>query len=235
MTLKHVKPKPDLIEIRHDQLDLIVQGHRLLKQTMESGYVENLESFLKTVSPCTDTFVKPHVIGAFHKGVLIGLVVGSYLVKADVGFVSYAAVDSKWRQNKVYSNLRKTLISTFQYDADNQPDSRLSYVASEMIRNSLLFKSITSHDDMFVLPCDYEQPATQGLLSKQLEFLVQSISGKIPHNLNEILCILKEVYRGIYRIPDYESNITFKKLRASLLIYNLSALLTIKPGLIVKS
>ena len=62
MTLKHVKPKPDLIEIRHDQLDLIVQGHRLLKQTMESGYVENLESFLKTVSPYTDTFVKPHVI-----------------------------------------------------------------------------------------------------------------------------------------------------------------------------
>ena len=222
MTQKHVKPNPELTEIRHDQLELITQGHRLLSQTMESGYVENLESFLKTVSPNTDTLVKPHTIGAFHKGVLVGIVVGSYLVKADIGFVAYAGVDSTWRQNRVYSKLRKTMISMFQDDADNQPNASLSYVVSEMTRNSLLFKSITSHDDIFVVPCDYEQPITQGLSSKKLEVLVQSSYRNVPPQLDEILCIMKEVYRGIYRIQDHESHNTFKQLKRSLLTYNFS-------------
>ena len=219
---KTVRPKPDLIEIRPSQLVTITQGHRLLKQTMETGYVENLESFIKTVSPDTDTMVKPHTVGAFHNGILVGIVVGLYLVNANIGFVAYAGVDQKWRQNRVYSELRHTLISLFQNDAVHQPNACLSYVVSEMNRNSLLFKSFTTRDDIFVVPCDYEQPMTQGLMSKKMEFLMQSISGRIPPHLNEILCIIKEVFRGIYRIHDHESHIIFRQLKRSLLTYNLS-------------
>ena len=199
-------------EIGLGDRDLVLESHGLLRRSIGSGRVEDFDSFLDTLSPLTDPLIIPHVVAGLREGTVVGVAVGSYMVRSNVGFVAYAAVAEEWRRRGLYTELRNSLVSLLQTDAVDNRKAETSYVVSEMDRESFLLRRFVDSGGAFAVPCEYEQPAVQGLGSRALELVVQP---REPDRA-EALTIVREIFRGIYRIRHPESDPAFRRITDAL-------------------
>ena len=199
-------------EIGVEDRDIVLESHALLRRTMGDAKVEDLDSFLDTLSPSTDPLIIPHAVCGLREGTAVGVTVGAYMVRPNVGFVAYAAVDEEWRRRGLYTELRRRMVSMFQTDAVDNRKAEPSYVVSEMDRGSFLLRRFVDSGGAFVVPCEYEQPAVQGLGSCAMELVVQP---REPDRA-EALAIVREIFRGIYRIRHPESDPAFRRITDSL-------------------
>ena len=196
----------------HEDGDLVLESHGLLRRAMGAGRVEDFDSFLDTLSPSTDPLIIPHAVCGLREGTVVGVTVGAYMVRPNVGFVAYAAVEEEWRKLGLYTVLRSRLVFCFQVDAVVNREAKPSYVVSEMDRGSFLLRRFVDSGGAFVVPCEYEQPAVQGLGSRAMELVVQP---RAPDRA-EAMAMVRELFRGIYRIRDPESDPAFRRIADSL-------------------
>lgn len=199
-------------DIGLEDRDLVLESHTLLRRIMGDAKVEDLDSFLDTISPSTDPSIIPHAVCLLREGTVVGVTVGAYMVRPNVGFVAYAAVDEEWRRRGLYTELRSRMVSLFQTDAVDNRKAETPFVVSEMDKGSFLLRRFVDRGGAFVMPCEYEQPAVQGLGSRALELVVQP---RKP-NQAEALSIVRELFRGIYRIRDPEADQAFRRVADSL-------------------
>ena len=118
----------------------------------------------------------------------------------------------RWRRRGLYTELRSRMVSLFQTDAVDNRKAETPFVVSEMDKGSFLLRRFVDRGGAFVMPCEYEQPAVQGLGSRALELVVQP---REP-NQAEALSIVRELFRGIYRIRDPEADPAFRRVADSL-------------------
>ena len=212
-TEKH-KPSGLVVrEISASDTVSVLEGYSILREAMGTDAVEDEQSFRGTVSPATDPAVAPKLVAATLGRDMAGFIVGSYLRNLNIGLIAYSAVREAQRRLGIYTAMRRRLIELFNLEADG---GQVSYVMSELEEHSRLYGRYLGEWRAFVLPCAYWQPDAQGLKAKDLKLVLQPIARGGPPGDDEILDIVREVYKRVYRIVDVENHPTFRRIAASL-------------------
>ena len=185
----------------------VSEGYALLQEAMGAGRVEDIESFWGTVSPTTDDAVWPKLACATFQGDMVGVTIGAYLRNLNMGYIAYSAVRPLWRRRGIYAEMRVRLIDLF-----NGAD----FVISELEEGSRLFNRYLDEWNAIALPCDYEQPEAQGLISRPLKLVLQPLAIARPPDESESLAIVQELYERVYRIEDVTRNESFRRIAKSL-------------------
>ena len=185
----------------------VTEGYALLRETMGAGRVEDIKSFRGTISPATDDAVCPKLVCATFQGDMVGITIGAYLRNLNMGYIAYSAVGPMFRRRGIYAEMRARLIDLFD-GAD--------FVISELEEGSRLFNRYLAEWNAITLPCDYEQPEAQGLISLPLRLVLQPLARTMPPDEPESLAIARELYERIYRITDVTGNESFRRVTASL-------------------
>ncbi|MCH7786671.1 MAG: hypothetical protein IIC22_04080, partial [Chloroflexi bacterium] len=149
----------------------VSEGYALLREAMGAGRVEDIESFRGTVSPATDDAVCPKLVCATFQGDMVGVTIGAYLSNLNMGYIAYSAVRSMFRRRGIYAEMRARLIDLF-----NGAD----FVISELEEGSRLFNRYLAEWNAIALPCDYEQPEAQGLISLRFKLVLQPLARTVP-------------------------------------------------------
>ena len=203
----------------------ILEVYDLLQQELGDGGLEDIESFLGTVSPSTDLYAVPVVIGARQAEELVGAVVGTYLKNLNIGMVLYSAVRKSLRRRGIYSTLRASLVEdinalALQYHRprDGQDEGRpgIDYLVSELDSDSWLREEYVRRWGAFVADCDYLQPQAQGLEAKPMDLLLQPIGVHSQPSRTELVAIIREIYQRVYRLADPDRNAEFLRVVQSL-------------------
>ena len=185
----------------------VSESYALLQEAMEAGCVEDFESFRGTISPATDDAVCPKLVCATFQGDMVGITIGAYLRNLNMGYIAYSAVRPIFRRQGIYSEMRARLIGLFD---------KSDFVISELEEGSRLFQRYLDEWNAFALPCDYEQPEAQGLISRRLKLVLQPVVRTLPPGESESLAIVRELYERIYRIQDVSQNESFRRIAESL-------------------
>ncbi len=185
----------------------VSEGYALLQEAMGAGRVEDIESFRGTISAATDDAVCPKLVCATFQGDMVGITIGAYLRNLNMGYIAYSAVRPTFRRQGIYSEMRARLIDLFD---------KSDFVISELEEGSLLFRRYLGEWNAIAIPCDYEQPEAQGLISLRLKLVLQLVARTLPPAESESLAIVRELYERIYRIPDVSQNESFRRIAESL-------------------
>ena len=202
-----------VLEISASDTVSVLEGYSILREAMGADSVEDQQSFWGTVSPATDPAVAPKLVAATLGRDMAGFIVGSYLRNLNIGLIAYSAVREAHRRLGIYTAMRSRLIELFNLEANG---GQVSYVMSELEEHSRLYDRYVGEWRAFVLPCAYRQPDAQGLKAKDLKLVLQPIARGDPPGDDEILEIVSEVYKRVYRIVDVENHTTFRRIAASL-------------------
>ena len=210
-----------LLEIDERDTPRILEAHRLLTEVMGIGAVEDVSSFLGTVSSSTDDKVVPRLVCAVHRERLHGVVVGAYLKDLNMGMILYSAVREAFRGRGLYSGLRGRLIALLNkaagcYDGRTGGSRRgcrkIDYLISEVELTGWLAQTYVRRWGAFVAACDYEQPAVQGLKPRKLALVLQPIAKRVRPTSAEIASIVREIYERVYRVPEVLRNAEFRRV-----------------------
>ena len=212
-------------EVARDDVARVLEAYALLRDVLGPGVVEDRDSFLRSVSPETDEAVVPRLVCAIHESRVRGVALGAYLRNLNMGMILYGAVAEGVRRRGTYMMLRSELVSALNRVAragrpngleSGTTDSEVEYVISEVDQDSRLFRKYVGEWGGFVAPCDYEQPATQGLLPRRLKLVLQPIARRTPPSGDELVSIVREIYRRIYRLPDVGPDTQFRRIVESI-------------------
>ena len=191
--------------------------HRLLQSTLAPGLVEDLSSFIDTVSSATDSPAAPQLVCVMEDSLVQGALVGSYLKKINVGMVLYGAVNEALRGQGLYTSMRRHLIDAFNNESARSGTHRsVDYVVSEQQPGSWLLSLYVNRLACHIAPCDYQQPQVQGLRQKSLHLVFQPIRAKGPPNIDFVAEVVREIYQHIYKITEPSHNETFRRIVQSL-------------------
>ena len=189
--------------------DGVLDAHRLLREALGDGNVEDVRSFMATVSPAPDGALAPRMLSATHGGRMQGVVVGAYLRRVNVGMMLYSAVRKPFRGRGAYTYMRALLVDWLAKQAPPQgPD----YVISELDASGRLGRKYIREWGAFVARCEYEVPAVQGLAPRRLDLLIQPMARRSPPTGPELAAIVRGVYEGVYRLEDAERSAIFQRV-----------------------
>ena len=229
-------------EVRETEDTLILEGYALLQEAIGVESVEDLGSFLKTVSLATDEAAIPKMVCATSAEDMVGFIVGTYLSNLGMGFIAYSAVREQWRGRGMYTDMRHRIVDLFDQEigrarsgtrpgptptheiratearglANGAHVERVLYVISELNEDGPLYRTYLRKWGAIVAPCAYEQPGVQGLQSKELKLVLQPVRRRTAPGHDETLAIVREVYERIYRVQDVTANASFRRIAASL-------------------
>ena len=130
-----------------------------------------------------------------------------------MGFICYGAVEKKWRNNGIYSVMRRLMKNLFAEEAGSD---KLEFIISEMSKSSMLYANYVTRNTAFKAPCYYEQPGVQGLQAKPMKLIIQPVSRREPPRKGELIKIINVIYNRIYRVTNVSDNISFKRIAKSL-------------------
>ena len=202
-------------EVPESDRSAILLGHALLQREMGAGEVEHLAEFMKTVSSVNSPKAVPKIVCAIVGREVVGFNVGVYLRGPEVGFIAYSAVERGWRRNGVYTAMRERLVATMKRQVCEN-GTQLRYVVTELDESSLLLGRYLNKLNAFVAPCEYEQPAVQGLRSRCLKLVLQPVGRAEPPGAEELVAIVREIFERVYRVVDVSNDPTFRGIVASM-------------------
>ena len=184
--------------------------HAFLTDQMGRGLVEDLGSFVKSLSPDTDPAVVPAAVTARQGDAIVGAIVGAYLPEVNVGMVLYSAVSGPARGHGVYTSMRRRLVDALSRRAGTFAEGRngrregpatLSYMVSEVERGTRLHRAYGERWGAFEVRCDYVQPPVQGLEARELTLMFQPLGRNGPPDRKEVVSVVREIYGRVYRMP----------------------------------
>ena len=196
--------------------DRVLEVHSLLVSSFTPGLVEEWESFLQSVSRAAHPGAAPTVVVALHGAAVVGAVVGAYLSGVNAGMVLYSAVERRARNRGLYGAMRARLVEALAADARNAGRPGVDYVVSEVEEDSLLHRRYVSEWRAYTAPCDYWQPEAQGLSARPLKLVLQPVLAERPPTPREIVLIVREIYRSVYRLPRPEEDQSYRRVILSL-------------------
>ena len=203
----------ELCQLTEKDEGRILEGYTLLRDAMGEHLVEDVESFRETVSTATDSAVVPKIVCALYRDEMIGIAIASYLRNLSMGFMCYGAVATEWRRQGIYSDVRGRLIDLLSQETNGDG---LQFVISELDGDSRLFRKYLHRWNALVLPCDYEQPAAQGLQITPLKLVAQPVDRRTSPDEEEVITIVNEIYGRIYRISNVAENDSYRRIVASM-------------------
>ena len=180
--------------------------HALFEETLGNDAVEDLDSFRLTVSPTTNPALAPKLVTAHEGGRLIGAMLGVSLRRVNGGMILYAGVREPFRQQGLYTEMRRSLLSELAAESP----TGLAFVLSEVDDGSWLLRKYLDEWGAFIAPLDYVQPDVQGLSRRRLHLVVVP---QVPSNAEiiEILpIIVRELFTSVYRITEPEDDPDFR-------------------------
>lgn len=186
--------------------------HALFVETLGRDAVEDLDSFRLTVAPHTNPVVVPKLVTTYDRGLLVGAMLGVYLRRVNGSMILYAGVRAPFRRQRLYADMRNSLLS--ELAAESQ--TGLGFVLSEVECDSWLRRKYLDEWGAFVAPLDYLQPAVQGLSRRRLELVV------VPHTMSRreiseaLHAIVREVFAAVYRISEPENDPDFQHVVESI-------------------
>ena len=202
-------------EVHHAQTRRVAEVHALLQEALGLGCVEDKSSFGATVSLATDNAVVPKIVCCSYRGQVIGVVVGAYLRNVRAGMVMYSGVTESFRGRGIYTDLRARLTALLSQQACLH-SAEMRYVVSELDESNRLFGAYVGRWGAFVAPCEYEQPAAQGLVRKKLKLVLQPYANPDPPSIREIAGLVREIYERVYRLTDVPQRADFVRMVESL-------------------
>ncbi len=185
----------------------------MLQEAIGADCVEDTGSFFETVSTSRDDAVVPVLLVAHLRTRLAGAIAGVYLRNLNVGMVLYAGVPAEFRRQGVYAALRSTLMTSLQTAAGGRA---LDSVITELEPAHHLFEMYVERLDAFVAPIQYEQPPVQGLRRRQLSLVIQPLNKRTPSSNDELRNMVREIYRGVYRLPNAGKSSEFLRVVESM-------------------
>ena len=203
----------------------VLEAYSLLQEVLGTENVEDIDSFWGTVSSSTDDAVVPRLVCAVYGRRIQGVTVGAYLRNLNMGMVLYSAVREAVRGRGIYATLRARLLALLNSQAGHRRDeafrsirnhSEMEYLITELEDGSRLLDTYQQRWGAFVAPCQYEQPAAQGLPARKLSLLLQPMARKTPPTRDETAIIVREIYEQVYRLPDVGHNPHFRRIVESL-------------------
>lgn len=216
-----------LCEIAETDIARILEGYALLQQALGCDAVEDLDSFLGTVSSSTNAAVVPKLVCATRNDGIVGIIVGQYLRNLNIGLIAYSGVRAAWRRRDIYTAMRREIIDLFNREAargvSQKHSRRVDYVLSELDEDGWLYQTYLDAWNGIALPCDYEQPSAQGLESKPLRLVLQPVGQRKPPTHSRIAAIVRELYERVYRIEDVDTNSSYRRIVASLSSFSIRA------------
>ena len=186
-------------------------AHALLREEMEFGDIEDLDSFVQSVSSAADSHVVPFLLRVRDRHATQGVVLAAYLTELNMGMMLYSAVRKSLRERGVYSQMRAFAIQHLNWQAGQLNGCRASvpglpgqigFLMSEWDDSRPYFRRFLARWGSYVAPCDYRQPPVQGLVARPFRLVFQSIGRQAPPSPEELAEIVLEIYGHIYRIPD---------------------------------
>ena len=209
-----------LCEVAETDIARILEGYALLQQALGCDAVEDLDSFLGTVSSSTDAAVAPKIVRATRDDEIVGVIIGQYLRNLNMGFIAYSGVRVAWRRRGIYAAMRREIIDLFNWEAAREVSQKHSrsvdYVLSELDEDGWLYQTYLDVWNGIALTCDYEQPGAQGLQAKPLRLMLQPVGQQKPPTHSQIAAIVRELYERVYRIEDVDTNPAYRRIITSL-------------------
>ena len=216
-------PGLQLFELGQNDMPRVLEAYALLCDVMGADRVEDIDAFLRTVSTSTDDAVVPRLVCAAFDDRIQGVVVGAYLSNLAMGMILYSSVRAPFRRRGVYSLLRSRLIALLNSTATRgkvaESDERgiqMQYLISELEPDSELSKTYLRRWGAYVAPCEYEQPAAQGLPPRKMDLVFQPIAAHSPPNRDQVAVALREIYQRVYRMGEVGRNVQFRRVVESL-------------------
>ena len=185
--------------------------HRLLKDEMAPGLVEDLPSLIQTLSPSVCGAAVPLLVCASDGPALRGAMIGSYLTAVNVGMILYGAVARASRGQGIYRGMRNRLTSGFGSEASRYGGA-VDYTVSEQQPGSSLLSAYLYRWGAYEAARDYEQPPVQGLERKPLKLVFLPVGAEGPPSDSLVTRVIREIYKHVYRIEDPEHNESFRRI-----------------------
>ena len=202
------RPSLEFTDVDTRDRNRVLECYILLRDEMEAGYLENLDSFWETVSPDTDPAVVPRLVSAIADDGVAGAVLGVYLRNMGVGVILYSVVRPERRGQGVYAELRRRLIDRVNDAAqDASHEGGIGYLISELAADNPFLERYVGRWSAHVPDIEYRQPAVQGLESKQMKLVFQPISAAGPPTSDQVDRIVDEIYVRIYRMQGALRNV----------------------------
>ena len=194
----------------------VLEVHSLLVSSLPPGMVEDRASFLQSVSRAAEPGAIPTVVTASNRGAVIGAVVGAYMPRVRSAMVLYAAVAEWARGRGIYGAMRARLVEALIAEARGAGAPGVDYIVSEVEQDGPLHRRYVSEWRAYTAPCDYWQPETQGLSARPMKLVLQPMLANRPPTMLEIAALVREIYRAIYRLPNPEENLSYRRVILSL-------------------
>jgi GNAT superfamily N-acetyltransferase len=159
-----------------------------------------------------------HFLVARHGDELHGFVQGSYVAQLNVCFVSYLAVEPKFRGGRVGPLLRQHLILRCRRDARLNRCSGIRAVVGEVDGKSSWLRTLVRSRNAIALDVHFEQPAfTPGGSPVPLVLYVQRLDRSAPSlPVARVRRLVYGIYRQVYRIRFPLRDPSFRRFLASL-------------------
>lgn len=191
----------DITNVDTNDRHKVLECYSLFQDEMEPGYLEDIESFMETVSSNSDPTITPCLVGATIDLRFAGAMLGVYLRNIGVGVILYSAVRSELRGQGIYAELRRQLTDRLNETAwSKSGENAIAYLISEVATNSPFLERYITRWAAHVPTINYRQPAVQGLESKHMTLVFQpilEIGEPTPDQVNQIV---EEIYLRVYRI-----------------------------------
>ena len=212
-----------ILEVDGGDTPLVLAAHALLEKVLGVGRVEDIASFRATVSPEARGVYVPKLACAAYGRSIQGVVLGVYLGRLNMGMILYAGVREAFRKLGVYSTLRAHVVALLNSAANGngrlpytEPSARMDYLVSEFDAGSELGRRYLREWGAFLAPCEYEQPAAQGLPPREMELVFQPIAAHSPPSRDQIAVAVREIYQRVYRMGEVGRNVQFRRVVESL-------------------
>lgn len=198
-----------LLDYRDGSIERV---YALLQETLGQSNVEDIDSFYLTTSLATDGAILPKLVGAYKDGELVGASLGLYLRKLNAGIILYSGVRESYRRRGFYRELRISLL----FELLKCSSSGLGFVLSEIDESHWLLEKYLNNWGAFLAPCNYVQPSVQGLRRRRISLVVGPMTQKRAEIIEDLPAIIREVFRGVYRIAEADSHPDFRHAVESL-------------------
>lgn len=136
-------------------------------------------------------------------GSVQGTVAGMYLEGVNAGYVTYLAVDPRFRGKRLAPRLRQALVERFQQDARNAEFDELAWVLGEVQGDSPWLQRLLRTKGAVAFDLHYRHPGVTAEGSPEEHVLYRQPVGDLRDELPAHLVrrILYAIYRRGYRIP----------------------------------
>ena len=216
-----------ILEVDGGDTPLVLAAHALLEEVLGTGRVEDIASFRATVSPEAGGVYVPKLACAAYGRSIQGVVLGAYLGRLNMGMILYAGVREAFRKLGVYSTLRARVVALLNPAANSaangngrppytEPSARMDYLVSELDAGSELGRRYLREWGAFLAPCEYEQPASQGLAPRRMDLVFQPIAAHSAPSRGQTAAVVREIYERVYRIRRVEQSAEYRRVVESL-------------------